>query len=1039
MQDAPAVLIVWTTPPAQTSRVSGGTEDLGFTVGGLVDGDAAADVVSGDSLARTTGDNAGTYTLSLGSLAIKAPFTGKYKLPAAPSATTYTITKKPVTYTSTAADKVYDGTTAAPSDLGGSFSPALVGDDVVTVTGGAYASADVADDAAVTGATAGGAAIDNYTVTVGSVTGDITKRPVTVAAAVVTRPYDGTTTFGAASLSGGAVTGEASGESLTLTVTGGTFASDDAATGITVSSPQFSFTEGPDTDSGNYQLPTSITVTGTITKRQITAVGAVTVTSRDWDGTTTATFDTSAATGTGVLTAELAAFRSGGLAVSGSFPAAAETTAGDHSIAVTYSLADAGTGAGEFKAANYEIATAAATATLTGTLTAVAPGAPQSAAAVAVTDTVEVSWAAPASGGGAAVSSYRVRWRTAQVGEVGDQDYAAAGAWQDDDGNSNTGEDVGAVTSYTISDLVAGTVYEVAVAATNSAGTGEFTDPVQAAEAGEPDVAVYLKKDPADTSTEVTSLTKAGQYTFTVQGTGWVDSVLGTLGLFVAACLVPSTGDPEDLSFFVDCDSNGLHTAIGVSESTEGSQDLTNDLYGATVLPGGGTLFTEFTISGGAFSVDLTVDVPSNGVVLGAGTGTFADPVVITETAVHMVDVAPIADVAAVAATGSVELTWSNADFCNATAPACTYWVRYKKTAGDGSSWSAWTDTGWSSGTTGTYTVTGLDAGTGYDFEIERREGTGQSQVVVNEGSVSATTQSPTLSVCAGPSAADGCTALTSVSPGAATLTVKGANWPAGDIFVFACLAPSSGNVENIDHTRDCDYGTLKQEDQTTAPGSQDLGDPYTTNFLAGFILGNRLFTVTSGAFSVDMEVVVPAAGMAISAQVGETTVYYLMGGTPALAGLAAGTSTANQVALSWTAAACSQESPACTHQVRHRKAGGDWPETWTDASSATGHTVTGLESGARYEFGVRRCKAASSPCEPLALGTVSATTLDVPSPPTGLAATPNQQKTQYDLSWTAPAAGTGRAAVTGYDIEHSADGTTGWTRLPNATTPADP
>ncbi|MCY4424787.1 MAG: YDG domain-containing protein, partial [Acidimicrobiaceae bacterium] len=299
VQGTPTALIVLTITPAQTSRVYGGTEDLGFTVVGLTDGDAAGDVVSGDSLARTTGDGVGSYTLSLGSLAVKAAFTGKYKLPAQPSATTYTITKKPVTYSSTAADKVYDGTTAAPASLGGSFSPALVGDDEVTVTGGAYASKNVGTAVAVSGATAGGADIDNYTVTVGSITGDITKRPVTVADAVVTRPYDGTTAFGAASLSGGAVSGEVSGESLTLVVSGGTFASDDAATNIAISSPQFSFTAGQNTDAGNYQLPTSVTVTGTITKRQLTAVGTVTVTARDWDESTTGTNDTSPEIGGG--------------------------------------------------------------------------------------------------------------------------------------------------------------------------------------------------------------------------------------------------------------------------------------------------------------------------------------------------------------------------------------------------------------------------------------------------------------------------------------------------------------------------------------------------------------------------------------------------------------------------------------------------------------------------------------------------------------------------------------------------------------------
>ncbi|MCY4422276.1 MAG: YDG domain-containing protein, partial [Acidimicrobiaceae bacterium] len=481
--------------------------DLGFTVEGLIDGDAAGDVVSGDSLARTTGNNAGSYTLSLGSLAVKAAFTGKYKLPAAPSATTYTITKKPVTVADAVLTRVYDGTTAfgSASLSGGAGSGTVSGESLtLAVTGGTFASKNAGTGIVIQNPVFSfteGASTDrdNYELpTTVTLSGTITKKQVTVADAVVTRPYDGTTAFAGASLSGGAVSGTVSGESLTLVVSGGTFASDAAATGIAVSSPQFSFSEGQDTDSGNYQLPTSITLTGTITKRQITAVGAVTVTGRDWDGTTAATFDTSSATGAGVLAAELDSFRGGGLVVSGSFPSAAVTTAGHHSIAVTYTLADAGSGTGAFKAANYEIATAAASATLTGTLTAVVPGVPQSVAVSvpAAAESLNVTWSAPTSGGGAAVSGYRVRWRTAQVGTQGDQDYAAAGEWQDADGTDDTGEDVGAVTSYTIADLVAGTVYDVAVAATNSAGTGGFSGEVQ----GTPAALIVLTITPAQTS-----------------------------------------------------------------------------------------------------------------------------------------------------------------------------------------------------------------------------------------------------------------------------------------------------------------------------------------------------------------------------------------------------------------------------------------------------------------------------------------------------------------------------------------------------------
>ena len=100
---------------------------------------------------------------------------------------------------------------------------------------------------------------------------------------------------------------------------------------------------------GKYALPAAPSVANyNITARPITAVSGVSVNSRSADGSLTATFDTSAATGTGVLAAELADFRSGGLLVSGSFPAA---TPGTHSISVTYSLGDSGS----FRAANYTL------------------------------------------------------------------------------------------------------------------------------------------------------------------------------------------------------------------------------------------------------------------------------------------------------------------------------------------------------------------------------------------------------------------------------------------------------------------------------------------------------------------------------------------------------------------------------------------------------------------------------------------------------------------------------------------------------------
>ena len=112
---------------------------------------------------------------------------------------------------------------------------------------------------------------------------------------------------------------------------------------------------------GKYALPSAPSVANyVITANPITAISGVTVNTRASDGTTTATFDTSSAQGTGVLAGELADFRAGGLQVSGTFAAA---TPGTHAVSVTYSLQDQG----GFKAANYTLS--AATDTLQGELT----------------------------------------------------------------------------------------------------------------------------------------------------------------------------------------------------------------------------------------------------------------------------------------------------------------------------------------------------------------------------------------------------------------------------------------------------------------------------------------------------------------------------------------------------------------------------------------------------------------------------------------------------------------------------------------------
>ena len=181
--------------PNSSTRQYGGTDDLSYTVSGLVDGDDAEDVVSG-SLARASGDDAGRYAIDMGTLAIAEAYATKYRLPASPAVATYVITPKPATYTGTAPGKVYDGTTTVSGPLSGSFAAGdIINGDAVTASGGTYASADAGISIAISGVSAGGADAGNYSVTF-SVSGAITPREITAISGVTVnaREADGTTT-----------------------------------------------------------------------------------------------------------------------------------------------------------------------------------------------------------------------------------------------------------------------------------------------------------------------------------------------------------------------------------------------------------------------------------------------------------------------------------------------------------------------------------------------------------------------------------------------------------------------------------------------------------------------------------------------------------------------------------------------------------------------------------------------------------------------------------------------------------------------------
>ena len=203
------------------------------------------------------GNPAGAYTVSLD---------GRNK---------FTISKKEVTYTSTAADKTYDGNVNAPSDLGGSFTGVVTAtvngvaiDDTaagkLSLTGGRFQNKNAGENKAVTQFALDGDSKDNYTLaSASSVTGDITKLATTLTLNVNARVYDGTTNTGAVTaVFSPEIVG---GDTVNVDVSSAVYADADAGTGKTINGVADAQITGG--DKGNYEI--TIESAGEVTKRPL--------------------------------------------------------------------------------------------------------------------------------------------------------------------------------------------------------------------------------------------------------------------------------------------------------------------------------------------------------------------------------------------------------------------------------------------------------------------------------------------------------------------------------------------------------------------------------------------------------------------------------------------------------------------------------------------------------------------------------------------------------------------------------------------------
>jgi filamentous hemagglutinin family protein len=263
---------------------------------------AFAGKISGDTLVVASGTGAFAdknaadgKTVSITGLALGGAEAGNYTLFATTASTTANISKTAVTAITgiTAANKTYDGTTAAALDTSEAIFTGKISGDTLTVAGGTGTFADktAADGktVSITGLTLGGTDAGNYTLssTIGSTTANIAKATVSTITGLTAgnKTYDGTT---AATIDSSAAVfnGKISGDTLTVANGAGSFSDKTAADGKTV------FINGltlGGTDAGNYTLAsTTGSATANISAKELIIAG-VSINNKVYDGTTTAT------------------------------------------------------------------------------------------------------------------------------------------------------------------------------------------------------------------------------------------------------------------------------------------------------------------------------------------------------------------------------------------------------------------------------------------------------------------------------------------------------------------------------------------------------------------------------------------------------------------------------------------------------------------------------------------------------------------------------------------------------------------------------
>ena len=278
---------------AGSDKVYNGTSSASVaeSVTGIVTGDTVT-VSEGAAFANK---NVGSgKTVSISSISLGGASSGNYSTSTTAN-TTADITKKPVTFSYTAANKVYDGGVSAT--VTESITGKISGDTLSLGETGVFASKTVATGKTVniSSIVLAGADAGNYSIasTTDTATASVTVKTLTATYSGVNKVYDGTT-----SATTTKTDNRVSGDTLTITESAA-FANKNVGSSkaITVSSLGVS-----GTDAGNYTLASPAgSPAANISKKSLTLAGSSSV-SKTYDGTTAMP---SGVTGHGSLTGKV--------------------------------------------------------------------------------------------------------------------------------------------------------------------------------------------------------------------------------------------------------------------------------------------------------------------------------------------------------------------------------------------------------------------------------------------------------------------------------------------------------------------------------------------------------------------------------------------------------------------------------------------------------------------------------------------------------------------------------------------------------------